>query len=79
MQAIRRAYGFMVPDGSLVRRGLLRKNGVEELMATAPDGFVYKMVLLEIWSRLYVERLAVDDIVELAESIKSGGLRALST
>jgi asparagine synthase (glutamine-hydrolysing) len=79
MQAVRRAYGFMVADGSLVRRGLLRKDGVEQLMATAPDGFVYKVVLLEIWSRLYGERLAADDIAELARPVKSGRLRAVST
>ena len=79
MQAIRRAYGFMVADGSLVRRGLLRQDVAEQLMATAPDGFVYKLILLEIWSRLYVERLAVDDVAEQARTVKRGGLRAVST
>ena len=79
MQAVRRAYGFMVADGSLVRRGLLRKDVAEQLMATAPDGFVYKMILLEIWSRLYVERLTVDDVAELARTINRGRLRAVST
>jgi asparagine synthase (glutamine-hydrolysing) len=79
MQAVRRAYGFMVADGSLVRRGLFRKEAVERLMATAPDGFAYKMVLLEIWSRLYVDRLMVDDIADLARPIKNGRLRAIST
>jgi hypothetical protein len=56
----------------------LRKDAVEQLMATVPDGFAYKMVLLEIWSRLYVE-LAADDIAELGRPVKSGGLRAVST
>jgi hypothetical protein len=69
----------MVADGSLVRRGLFRKDAVERHMATAPDGFAYKMVLLELWSRLYVDRLTVEDIADLARPVKKGRLRAVST
>lgn len=66
MQAIRRSYGFLVEDGSLVRRGILKNDTTARLMATAPDGFAYKTILLEIWSRLYVERCIADDITEIA-------------
>jgi asparagine synthase (glutamine-hydrolysing) len=66
MQAVRRAYGFMVADGALVRRGILRNDAAARLMATAPDGFAYKTILLEIWSRLFVERCTPDDIAEMA-------------
>jgi asparagine synthase (glutamine-hydrolysing) len=77
MQAVRRVYGFMVADGSLVRRGILNKRAVEEVAATAPDSFAYKMILLEMWSRLYVERHTVDDI---AEGVRANGrLRAVTT
>jgi asparagine synthase (glutamine-hydrolysing) len=77
MQAVRRAYGSMVADGSLVRRGIVQHGVAARLMATAPDGFAYKMILLEIWSRLYVERSTPDDIAEVARS--DGRLRAVST
>jgi len=78
MQAVRRAYGFLAADGSLVRRGLLRKDAVERLMTTGPDAFVYKMVLLEIWSRLYLDRAALEEISDLAQPIQNGRLRAIS-
>jgi asparagine synthase (glutamine-hydrolysing) len=79
MQAIRRAYGFMISDGSLVRRGLLTKDAAARLVATAPEGFAYKMILLEVWSRLYVERVPPDDISGAARSMGDGRLRAVST
>jgi asparagine synthase (glutamine-hydrolysing) len=66
MQAVRRSYGFMVADGSLVRRGILKNGAAAQFMATAPDSFAYKTILLEIWSRLYVERCTADDIAQIA-------------
>jgi len=78
MQAVRRAYGSLAADGSLVRRGLLRKDAVQRFMATGPDAFVYKLVLLEIWSRLYLDLVGAEEISDLAQPIQSGRLRAVS-
>jgi asparagine synthase (glutamine-hydrolysing) len=56
-EAIRRHYGHLVLRGTLVQRGIFQRHMIENMIANGEAGFVYKLILLEIWCRLFVDRL----------------------
>jgi asparagine synthase (glutamine-hydrolysing) len=79
MEAVGKRYGFMVTDGTLVRRGILNKSAVARFLATGPDTFfAYKLVLLEIWCRMFVDRLGVGDIIDLSAEGRERRARGVS-
>lgn len=73
--AVCRYYGCLLQSGSLVARGVVQKKNVENYLAGTPIG--YKLVLLEIWCRLYVEGQTPEEVVERAGAFSARSYRAL--
>lgn len=75
-EAIRQRYCRLVRDGRLVGRGLLHKDQVEACLRSAPSQAVYKLVLLEVWCRLFVEGQTPEEVAEEAGVLSAGINRA---
>lgn len=63
MNGIVKRFGPLLEDGALVRQGLVKS----DMVRGGPSGFdlpfLYKLVLLECWTRLHLEGQSVDDLL----------------
>ena len=66
MGAVQDRYGHLLENGSLVSRGIFRKDAAGRLRQRTPAGFAYRATLLEVWMRLFVEGQEVSDMVRSA-------------
>jgi asparagine synthase (glutamine-hydrolysing) len=73
--AVCRHYGCLLQSGSLVTRGLIQGKHVENYIAGTPIG--YKLLLLEIWCRLFVEGQTPEEVVEQADAFSARSYRAV--
>ncbi len=78
-EAIRQRYGCLVHAGSLVEQGVINKDQVESYFKRASSQVIYKLVLLEVWSRLYVDEHTPEEIAEEVGVISAGVYRAANT
>lgn len=62
--AICRRYASLFERGSLVGRGIVEKTEARSLWSAAPLGIRYKLILLEVWSRMYVEGQSPEEVAE---------------
>jgi asparagine synthase (glutamine-hydrolysing) len=67
--AIEQHYGHLLEYGSLVTDGLLERSKVEDIRRSAPLGFRYKLMLLEVWCRLLVKEARRTDLTSEAASV----------
>ncbi len=75
-RAISNRYACLLEGGSLVKRGLVIEPPARGLSSAASLGSRYKLTLLEVWSRLYVEGQSPQDIAEAAGCDAVGRYRA---
>ena len=64
-------YGPLLPGGALVKAGIVVPQVAERLPRGRPVGFAYRMVLLELWARLFQEGADPDHLAVP----RSGGAR----
>jgi len=57
------AYSPLLYDGALAKAGILDGSRLRSLIQRASPSFTYKLVLLEVWTRLVVERSSVKDVL----------------
>ena len=62
MAGIVKYYGPLIEDGALVRQGLVDPNKVRGGVSGFNLTFLYKLVLLEVWTRLHIEGQSVEDL-----------------
>jgi asparagine synthase (glutamine-hydrolysing) len=74
--AICRRYASLLEGGSLVGRGIVPEARAQSLWSTAPLGIRYKLILLEVWSRMYVEGQSPQEVAEAAGYDAVRGYRA---
>jgi hypothetical protein len=78
-EAIRQRYGCLVRAGWLVERGVIKKDRVESYFKRASSQTIYKLVLLEVWCRLYVNEQTPEAIAEEVGILSAGTYRAANT
>lgn len=78
-EAIRQRYGCLVRAGWLVERGVIKKDRVESYFKRASSQTIYKLVLLEVWCRLYVDEQTPEGIAEEVGILSAGTYRAANT
>jgi asparagine synthase (glutamine-hydrolysing) len=59
MDAVVSNYRRYLNKGALVRRGVFIENADQTLPHPHPVGFAYRVVLLEMWARLFLDRASV--------------------
>ena len=57
------AYSPLLYDGALAKAGILDRSRIRSLIHRASPSFTYKLVLLEVWTRLVVERSSITDVL----------------
>jgi asparagine synthase (glutamine-hydrolysing) len=62
MERVVRRYGHLVRDGVLVAHEIMAPEAHERLTDRRPVGLAYRMVLLELWARLFVGRASAEDL-----------------
>lgn len=67
MQRIVSEFRMLLPDGSLVRQGLLDPAQVKNSLDKFDLPFLYKLVFLECWSRLHLEGESAEGLVALTK------------
>jgi asparagine synthase (glutamine-hydrolysing) len=78
-EAIRQRYGSLVRAGWLVECGVIKKDQVESYFKRASSQPLYKLVLLEVWCRLYVDEQTPEAIAEEVGIFSAGTYRAANT
>jgi asparagine synthase (glutamine-hydrolysing) len=78
-EAIRQRYGSLVHNGRLVERGVIQKEQVERYFKRASLQTIYKLVLLEVWCRLFVDEQTPEEIAEEVGVLDAGVYRAAKT
>lgn len=68
MSSVVARYGSLLTEGTLVRHGIFVKDVRDRLPLGRPAGFGYRVVLLEIWARMFVDGMSPDALC------KAGGL-----
>lgn len=63
MSGIVKRFGPLLEDGALVRQGLVKPDMVRGGASGFDLPFLYKLVLLECWTRLHLEEQSVDDLL----------------
>lgn len=77
--AICQRYGCLMRDGWLVGRGMVHKKQMENALASAPSHATYKLVLLEVWCRVFVEGHTPEEVAEEAGVLSAEIYRAAKT
>lgn len=62
MGGIVKMFGHLLKDGALVRQGLVKPSMVKGGASGFDLPFLYKLVLLECWTRLHLDGQSVDDL-----------------
>jgi asparagine synthase (glutamine-hydrolysing) len=62
LSQITEAYSPLLYDGALAKVGILDGSRLRSLIRRASPSFTHKLVLLEVWTRLVVERSSVNDV-----------------
>lgn len=75
-EAICRHYASLLDGGCLVEREVIRNHRVHGLMRESPLPALYKLVLLEVWCRLYVEGQSPQEVADAAGGVSLGRHRA---
>jgi asparagine synthase (glutamine-hydrolysing) len=70
-EAIEQNYGPVLEHGLLVTGGLLEPSKIEDVRRSAPLGFRYKLILLEVWCRLLVKEARWADLISEAASVSA--------
>jgi hypothetical protein len=61
--AVEQHYGHLLEQGTLMADGLLEPSKLADVRRSAPLGFRYKLILLEVWCRLLVREANWADLV----------------
>ncbi len=77
--AICQRYGCLMRDGWLVERGVVPKTYMENALASASSHATYKLVLLEVWCRMFVEGHTPEEVAEEAGVLSAEIYRAAKT
>jgi asparagine synthase (glutamine-hydrolysing) len=78
-EAIRQRYGGLAYNGRLVERGVIHKERLESFSKRASPQTIYKLVLLEVWFRLFVDEQTPEEIAEEVGVLDAGVFRAANT
>jgi asparagine synthase (glutamine-hydrolysing) len=78
-EAIRQRYGGLVHNGRLAERGVMQKEQLESFCKRASPQTMYKLILLEVWCRLFVDERTPEEIAEEVGVLDAGGYRAAKT
>ncbi len=68
MNAVTRRFGSLVEGGVLQRGGILSEQASEAVNRTRPAGFSYRLTLLEVWARLFVDGMSPAEVALAAKS-----------
>jgi len=63
MSGIVKQFGHLLKDGALIRQGLVKPDMLQDGASGFNLTFLYKLVLLECWVRLHIERQSVNDLL----------------
>jgi len=74
--AICQRYSCLLRDGWLVERGVIQKKQMENYRTRAPSQTVYKLVLLEVWCRVFVDGQTPEEVTKDVGVLSAGICRA---
>jgi asparagine synthase (glutamine-hydrolysing) len=68
MDAVIRRFGRLVERGALYRSGIVLQEASEAVHRARPPGFGYRLTLLEVWARLFIDGMSPVEVAAAAGS-----------